>query len=727
MKRSRIYLIIFVIIFALFSFEQTSYGSDYKELDYKLYIIVVNRLTLPDIEKMPNIKGLIDEGNIGLMNTRGVNGYKGAESFATINASAKTYANNESSQLYNLKGKYKTIYENRVGTVDEEYAIGNIQLGKLYNQNEKNNYSPHIGAIGDSIHSKGLKTAAFGNSDTDEEAIRTGALIAMDSKGLIDLGNVDDVLLEDINYPYGIKTDYEKILLELSAIEEKASLLVIDTGDLDRLNSYSDYLSIDIFQQKRDLILNDIDNFVGNLLPILDKENSMVMIISPNAGEDRIADSRLSPIIMWGKEIKKGTITSSTTNREGIISNLDIGPTIAQFLQAPIDGMTGNPIESIKKEDSFKYIKTVNNRVNTTSKVRSKTLLIYGIIIVITMLLTLVLLIFNIDVGNKIGIVFNRFFLLLYTIPMIFIFSSLLSIDNLLKYFVSLFVFIIIFWFIFRKYNNSKCIYYISIGYFVIFLLDLITKGSFTRYSIISHDPIIGARYFGMGNEMAGIFIAIATLIAGLLLDVYENKYASIALLLLSIIMIGHPKLGANVGGTMAILSATIYFMLLIMGKKLNIKNLILFIFITGIAITILGYIDTVINPNPTHLGKTISLIEEKGIGVTQNIIGRKLLMNIKLIGASVWTKVIFIDIVIQVVLSYVYKNRILYIMEKGLGKGILSGIIGSLIGLLLNDSGIILSALSMNLITLFLLFIVIGHGETYINGSGKIEKNKVR
>ncbi len=173
---------------------------------------------------MPNVKRIIDHGSIGLMNTRGISGYKGAESFATINASSKTYANNESSQLYNLNDEYKRIYENRIGIIDKEYAIGNIQLGKLYNQNEKNRYSPYIGALGDSLHEVGLKTAAFGNSDTEEEVIRTGALIAMDSKGLIDYGNVDNILLEDIDYPYGIKTNYDKILLELASIEQKKHL-----------------------------------------------------------------------------------------------------------------------------------------------------------------------------------------------------------------------------------------------------------------------------------------------------------------------------------------------------------------------------------------------------------------------------------------------------------------------------------------------------------------------
>ena len=61
-------------------FGQIGYG----EGDCKAYIIVVNRLTLSDIEKMPNTNRLIDEGSIGLMNTRGISGYKGAESFLLL-------------------------------------------------------------------------------------------------------------------------------------------------------------------------------------------------------------------------------------------------------------------------------------------------------------------------------------------------------------------------------------------------------------------------------------------------------------------------------------------------------------------------------------------------------------------------------------------------------------------------------------------------------------------
>ncbi len=217
-------------------------------------------------------------------------------------------------------------------------------------------------------------------------------------------------------------------------------------------------MSTDVFFiKKRDLILKDMDDFIGDMVSSIDDERSLVMLISPNAGEERIDDSNLSPIVLWGgKGIEKGTLISSTTNRKGIISNLDIAPTIAEFLETSRDNMTGNPIESIEKEKGLEYIKSINNRIKTTSKTRSKTLLTYGIITIITLLLILIPLILNIDMNNKIGIVFKRLILLLYAMPMIFIFSSLLDIDNLIKYFISLSIFIMIFWFAVGRFNNKK-------------------------------------------------------------------------------------------------------------------------------------------------------------------------------------------------------------------------------------------------------------------------------
>ena len=607
------------------------------------------------------------------------------------------------------------VYENRVGSLDRKYSIGNIQMGKLYNQNENNSYSPHLGLLGDSIHNAGLKTAAFGNSDTDEEEIRTSALIPMDSRGLVDYGNLDDILVDDGNYPYGFKTDYEKAIREVLDIRQKASLILIDTGDLNRLNSFSGFLSTDVFEQKRNLILQDIDGFIGNLAGNINKEKSLLIVLSPNSGEERVAGNKLAPIILWGKGVEKGTITSSTTNRKGIVSNLDIAPMAASFLGISTNNMLGNPIKNMEADEAFNYANSINGCINTTSKVRSKTLLIYGIISIIIMLIIIMLYVLNIRIDNRIGEFFSALLLLLYGGPMIFILSFLFNIDNILKFMVSLIIVTIVFILVIKKYNKQNIIYFLSFSYFIIILIDSLFNGIITRFSVLSHDPIIGARYFGLGNEMVGVFLAATTLSAGLLYRKYNKRFIPIFILLLAVIIGGYPRLGANVGGTISLLIAALYFIFGTKERKLNLKSIILIMVLTVSVIMVLGYIDTNFNPNPTHLGKTLNSLNEKGIGIVQNIINRKLLMNIKLVGISIWTKVLFVNIFAQAIISCIYIEKIEDIMNNNLGKGISSGIVGSIIGFLVNDSGIILSAISMNLITIFLLFMIIDDEEICI------------
>lgn len=712
MCRTRRFTTILIIFILLFSITEFSYGDNNFNIENNVFIIVVNKLTLSDIEKMPNFKNLIEDGSFGLMNVRGISSYRSAESFITINASNKAFANNESSLFHNLNQEYKKIYENRVGHINNEYQVANIHIGRLYNQNKNNKYSPFLGALGDRLHNNGLKTAIFGNSDTDEELIRTSALIPMDSKGLIDFGNLDDVLIEDEYYPYGFRTDYDKILDKIITIKSRASLIVVDTGDLNRLNSYSSFMSDDEFYKKRDMILEGTDIFIGKLLDIIEKEKSLLIVLSPNSGEERIDDNRLSPILLWGKDINRGITISSTTNRPGIISNLDISPTIVNFLNLKIKNMSGNIVNYIEKDNTFNYIESINGRINLMSKVRSKTMLIYGTISILIMLIILALFLFKIKLNNPLGEWLKVILLLLYGVPIIFMISSLFKIDNLVKYVISLMLLLSLFAYAFKKSSSGRSIYIITYTYFVIIILDILLNGLFTKYSVFSHDPIIGARYFGIGNEMVGLFLAIASLTAGLLYERYNKKIVSILILFISIVLVGHPRLGANVGGTIALISASVYFILELFNKQLNLKNILLIIVVASLTITILGYIDINLNPTPTHLGRTLLSINEKGLGIVKNIIDRKLLMNIRLVGISVWTKVIITNVFIQVIVSYLYENRVNRLMNSGLGKGYLSCIVGSIVGFLVNDSGLILSAISINLITIFILFIIINDEE---------------
>ncbi|GFN36022.1 hypothetical protein [Tepidimicrobium xylanilyticum] len=709
MNRYKELVIAIMVLFLIFIHAEYSFCHDNHYGNKNVYMIIVNKMTLSDIDNMPNLLGLIEDSSIGLMNVRGLNGYRGAESFATINASNKAFANYDSSQFHNLDKEFKAIYESRIGLMDKQYEVGNIQMGRLYNQNEDNKYSPFIGALGYTLHKSGLKTAVFGNSDTDEELIRTSALIPMDPDGLIDYGNVDDILVKDNFYPYGIRTDYDKILDEIERVKSDASLIVVDTGDLNRLNSYGANLSTDEFYQKRNVILNNIDEFIEGLLNIIDKDNSLLMILSPNSGEERIDGNRLSPIIIWGKNVMKGIVVSNTTRQNGIIANLDISPTVVKFLDLKPENMAGNPIEYVEIEDSLNYIKSIIGPINLMSKTRSKTLSTYGTISLVIILLIIALVLLNIVPNEQILRGLKTGLLLIYVLPLAFMIISSFRIDNLIIFILALTLFSSLVIYVFYKCNSSKNILVVTYLYFILLFFDILLKGYFTKYSVLSHDPIIGARYFGIGNEMVGLFLMVSCMTAGLLYEKYSKKIIPILVMIGTTVLVGHPNLGANVGGTIALLSSSIYFVCGLYGKNLNLKNTILTLFIIGMAIGFLGYLDIRFSHSPTHLGNTLLSINEKGIGFVKNIIDRKLLMNVRLIGISFWTRVIIINIFAQIIVSHYYRDRVNSFMVSRLGNGYLSCIAGSIIGFLVNDSGLILSAISINMATILLLFIVIG------------------
>ena len=650
----------------------------------KVYLIVVNKLTLNDIESMDNLKKIIREGSIGLMNTRGVSGYTGAESFITINSSRKAYSNYSSIDFLEL-----------------ENTIVNSSFNRLVNLNKDNNYTPYIGAIGDNLHNAGFKTAIYGNSDLFNMPLRTAALIPMDSRGIVDYGNIDNITIEENDYPFVIKTHFKKLLNEI--INSPADFIVGDTGDLDRVNRYSEFLSDNEFKEIRQKILIDIDNFIGDLIEILDHSNSLLVITSPNSGDAKVDENKLSPIILWGKDIEEGQLISKTTNREGIVANIDIGPSIMSFLGATMDNMSGSSISSIKKDISLRDIIEQNKQINTTSKVRYYALYYYCFYCIVILSLAIIFLIAKIKLSDEMKDKAKVLFMMILTFPSIFILISIFRPRRVFSFIGILLVFIIVALFVLwrtRK-NTNQSLFVASILIFLI-ILDLLLKGSISKYSVLSHDPIIGARYYGIGNEMVGLFLGSISIFSIEILKRNKGKIFPLLLLCISVILIGHPHYGANVGGTMAFIVATIFYVMEIFNKDLNIKRLFFLVISIIILISIMGFIDIRFNKNTTHLGNTILLIKQNGLFYLNQIVLRKVLMNIKLIGNSFWTYLLLLNMILHTLIFSLKE-----INSKVLIAAI-TGLAGAIGGFLLNDSGLILAAICMNLLTaeLYLVYL---------------------
>ena len=193
----------------------------------------------------------------------------------------------------------------------------------------------------------------------------------------------------------------------------------------------------------------------------------------------------------------------------------------------------------------------------------------------------------------------------------------------------------------------------------------------------MSHDPIIGARYYGIGNEMVGLLLGSLTIFAMEILKKRNTSLLPLILYILSAILVAHPSFGANVGGTIAFVIAIAFYIKEYFNKGLDIKKVIVLFISVILVISIMAYIDINYNVSPTHLGKNILLIRDKGLNYVGQIVTRKLLTNIRLIGRSFWTYLLLVNMILHGSLIYS-----LYRIDKKVLLASIAGVAGAIGGL---------------------------------------------
>ena len=280
------------------------------------------------------------------------------------------------------------------------------------------------------------------------------------------------------------------------------------------------------------------------------------------------------------------------------------------------------------------------------------------------------------------------------------------NINSIYKFFLVISALSIIYLFILNRYNGISTFYSLNFLYLIIITLDILLDNAFSKFSVLSYDPIIGARYYGLGNEMVGLLLPVAMISINLIYQRLNNIVTLGIMLLLTVVLVGHPQLGANVGGMISFLSASLLFILEAIEKKFSLKSMAIIALTVAFFLGILGFIDLKFNPNPTHLGEALMKVRDEGLYIANNIIIRKLAMNIKLVGNSFWTKVLFSNIIVQGMLTFLYRNGYKYLINRKINKGYISIIFGSIIGFLVNDSGLVLASIALNICTIFLVFL---------------------
>ncbi|SNX53856.1 hypothetical protein [Thermoanaerobacterium sp. RBIITD] len=699
----KIIIAVLLFLMSLSFIPQNAFASTHDE-NKKVVLVIIDRVSLDDYIKYDakNIQKLISSGTIGLMNTRSANEYTDASGYFTFGTGTRATAGGLGATCLNIDeyytfGKAGDIYMLNTGLDYGNSNIVNLGITSLLEGAKKADYKITPGLLGQLLKDNNIKTYVFGNSDTkiDNQTSykRYGVLIAMDEKGTA-FGYVNsDILKYDKNSPYFLKTDYDKIYNYYTKYEKTGGLFVIDAGDTTRIDEYSQNVSSTMTSMYKKYAIKNIDNFVGELMDSIDTSRDLLIIATPYPSKSALrTDNLLTPLIISGPGYN-GLASSMTTKRNGIITNIDIAPTILKYfnIKIPVE-MLGHPITNIKSTNKVNYLDNLNKMVVSIYTARPIVLKSYVIFLIIILMLYLITLFLKIEYLKYLKPIILGVMAVPLTLLMLSIFGPLPIYLSIIAIIIITFILLAILK-LFVK-DEYDILMVISLITAFAIALDIFTGAHLMKSSILGYDVIAGARFYGIGNEYMGVLIGSAIMGVMALIQKYKNSFVKLAGVLffaIVFLLMVLPGYGAKIGGFITGFMAFGVTLLLLSGIKINYKNLII-LFISMVALLVFMFVGSMFIGTATHMVQTALIVKNEGILALYKIFARKLDMELTLIRYTIWSWVLIISIIILFILSYKPTGILKSIFRKN--KYIYYGFFGSVIGMLFalafNDAGIV-------------------------------------
>lgn len=707
---------LFAIVIMIFV-STASYG--FAEEKGKVIFIDMNRTNLGSMMNIPILKNEIEKrGYVALMNIRGDQGTDDRRSYASMGAGTRASVTTED-YINFQKVDQDTAKAFEVVTGQKAKEINDLGINRSINENlEYGEYGANLGSLGKTLSENGLKTSVIGNADIIENnqlvKNRNLCLVAMDQYGRIDSGNIDNINKKDSKMPFGISTDYDKLLDETKKSYKNSDAIFVELGDTYRLDMYRLNLNDNTYDTMKKNIVKNINKYLEQVFSMVG-ENDTVYIASAFPSDlDYKNKRRLSPIIKFSGE-GKGLLESATTRKAGIVANLDVGVDILGTFGLENKEMVGRSYTLVNKEDNISYLKSLYERIVSISSIRST--IINGFVGVISA--SWVIAMFAIFFRNymphkeRVFKVLKEFIKLGIIMPLSFMLAPLMNFKTPISISLGIFATTLILYLLGRKLfkdNDIKHMGFFATLTILVIVIDSVFGTYLMQNNIMSYDAVIGARYYGVGNEYEGVTIASA--VFGLAVLLHYKKVSKLLVVIFSLIILitsAYPSMGANVGGAISECVAYLLFIMLIYDIKIDFKKAVLLAVSAVVVVFAFAALD-ILSGSESHLGMFVQRIFLNGPGEILQTFGRKIQMNMQLAQTSVWVNILLVGIGVIAVLIFKPSRHFRKIMNNFpiLFKGFIASMVGCIITLLVNDSGIVAASTASIYILIPLIIISI-------------------
>lgn len=695
----------------------------------QVILFIVDRVAWEDLatwqDELPNFQWMMQHGALGLLNTRTDNGTTPESSYLTLGTGTRSMGHKGVLEGYQAdelveKEEAAVVYARRVGHKATAESVLALELGALVSANQAGAYGAIPGSLGQAIHEAGKRTAVLGCADTLDTIRRPHVAIAMDQFGLVDYGFVSKKLLrKDPEAAFGLATDREALLEAFKQVQGKADFIVIDFGDTSRVEEYRDYLTEEMLSRHRLEALKSADAFLGALRKQINWDETQLFVTSPTPALTAMKDGRrMTPIMAIGQGYTHGYLICPTTRRPFVVGNIDVAPSVLQGLGiSERPQWSGRAFSSQAHPAPLNFLLRHNSRLVAQNKMRVPFNQIYVIYLIIVIVLA-TMGVFGDNAGmlsQKQTLLLQKLLLAAMALPFVtLLLPSLPAADTwwVLPEAIVLTTVVVLILTAFSSgsKNMERPLWILSLLTVAAIALDMLRGGPQSQYSFLGYSAIIGARFYGLGNEYMGVLVGAALVaMAGWL----ERKGSLSPLFLFFLFVtaiVGIPSLGANVGGTITAVAAFALAGLRILDRKIKLRQVLGLLGIVALVVVAMAFLDRYLGAGASHLGRTIKYVGSGQWNQIFLIIGRKLSMNLRLIRYTIWTRVLLFFLAASIVIAIRPQGvlRGLFSRKRGFAISFYAAALGCIAAFIFNDSGVVAAATLMIFPVLSLFFLLV-------------------
>ncbi len=711
---------------------------------------------------MPNLDRLVDKGALGAMSVRTGSAHPSvAEGYATLGAGARV----------------RTADPLAAGVGGDGQGPVTVAAAAEIRRRAGRHLPTLPGDLGEALHGAGRTTAVVGQADIAggltwpgdvlqdrPPRFRPAALALMDRGGVVDAGRVDaGLLVPDDGAPFGEKADPGKVAdATLRALAE-ADVVLVDQGDMTRAEAWEEVATPIFADLGRTFALEDTDATLGRILDRLEP-STLVLVVSVVPPDE---EWRLTPVVMAGPGVVKGTLASPSTKRLGLVTLTDVAPTVLAALGEPVPvAMIGHPLRFSTATPTIGRLARLDRDAAYRERIYFR--VAAGFVVAQGLVYALALVVFGSrrtspgpgrrakaastgdgagdGSGNRSGdgaepraggrwplpedwwpspaaaAAFVRLGVIAFAaFPLAtFLFRAVAFAPALgpagIAVLVALDVAIVALAGRARRHPLAPLAWVMGATVAVL-ALDVATGARLQTASVLGYSPHTAARFYGLGNSAFAV-LAATTILAGVLHLEHaprrrEALVAVAALFAFVLVLDGAPSLGDDVGGVLTLGPVFALTLVALAGRRITWRVVAVALVGTLAVLGVAAGIDLLRPPEArTHLGRVVAdtLDGHGGLGST---IARKAEANLRVFRASIWAWLV--PIVAAFFLGLlVWQLRIDDLLPPRSSRriGVVAAVGAGVLGCAVNDSGIVVTALVLVFVAPFLTLLALAeHG----------------